>query len=42
MCRYYLSGQQLKPKQIVRLSNSGRPFDYIVKAGQTARPKTKE
>ena len=24
------------------LSNSVRPFDYIVKAGQTARPKTKE
>jgi len=22
------------------LSNSGRPFDYIVKAGQPARPKT--
>ncbi len=24
------------------LSNSVRPFDYIVKAGQSARPKTKE
>jgi hypothetical protein len=24
------------------LSNSGWPFDYIVKAGQAARPKTKE
>jgi len=24
------------------LSNSVRPFDYIVKAGQPARPKTKE
>jgi hypothetical protein len=22
------------------VSNSVRPFDYIVKAGQTARPKT--
>jgi hypothetical protein len=24
------------------LSNSGGPFDYIVKAGQSARPKTKK
>jgi hypothetical protein len=24
------------------LSNSGLPFDYMVKAGQPARPKTKE
>jgi hypothetical protein len=24
------------------LSNSGRPFDYMVKAGQLARPKTKK
>ncbi len=38
-----LAHSELKARQknfLDALSNSGRPFDYMVKAGQTARPKT--
>ncbi len=31
-----------RKKSLDDLSNSVRPFDYMVKAGQSARPDTKE
>jgi hypothetical protein len=36
------SSKALKKKFLDDLSNSVRPFDYMVKAGQSARPKTKK
>jgi hypothetical protein len=39
-CRSLEIAKALKKNFLDDLSNSGRPFDYIVKAGQPARPKT--
>jgi hypothetical protein len=35
-----LNSKARKKNFLDDLSNSGQPFDYIVKAGQLARPKT--